>query len=129
MSRGRNIYLLLLVLWTGFIFVLTSIPNPPHIGMARNMDKGVHFFIYGVSGLILALYLKGGGKRNRVILISTLIFVGLVGGLDEIHQMWISGRAASFYDWMADISGGISGSLAIIFFLHRGQPPVAAIHV
>ena len=69
-------------------------------------DKLVHFCYFGVMTLLLA---HGVGRRWLWL---PLVLVPLVGALDEWHQLYVPGRDASVYDWMADLAGAIVAGYA-----------------
>ena len=54
-------------------------------------------------------------KRKNQILI-TIIWGFLYASTDELHQMFINGRNASFLDVLLDTSGVIFGILLIIIY-------------
>jgi VanZ family protein len=99
------------------------------------MDKFAHAAEYGVFAILLfrAFFwpqYKGLRKEdlNRSALLILLIS-GLYGLSDEIHQMYVPGRAATFPDWLADFAG--SGlAVALCLFLtyprqrEKSSPPL-----
>lgn len=103
------------VLWAGFILLLTSWPSaglPASLSVA-GVDKVGHFGLYGVLGFLVGRALP----RRRVLstLVAAALGIALFGALDEWHQVLVPGRAASILDWVADISGTITG----LFISHR----------
>jgi len=56
------------------------------------------------------------GKKNGVI---TLIIVALYASTDEIHQLFVPGRAGLFTDVLIDTAGGIIGVI-VTYFVIRG---------
>ena len=106
----RQIYLTLLVLWVGFTFLLTSIPDPRFEVPFAYADKVAHFGIYGVMGFLFALWRRESGGKARGAVLSALVFVAFVGAVDEIHQHWIPGRSMDVIDWLADAAGGGIGA-------------------
>jgi len=91
------------------IFYLSSrskINIPIH---KANIDKILHFLEYAILGILSfrAFY----NIRKKLDL--PIIFIIFYSISDELHQSFIPGRDASFYDALADILGGIFG---IIFF-------------
>ena len=115
MEAGRRKYLILLAIWIGFTFILTSIPHPPKVVGLHHFDKVVHFFIYAVTGALFTKYLQAGKVRKWFLLLMfSMIFVALIGGIDEIHQGWIAGRTPDIADWLADVAGGCGGSVFLV---------------
>ena len=99
--------------WLGAILTATSLPNSvvPDVRF-RFADKGLHFFMYGGLGLLLARAMHNPPRttRTRVVLAAFLLVVA-IGGLDEWHQHYIRGRSTELADWMADSAGGLVGAL------------------
>ncbi|RMG59284.1 MAG: hypothetical protein D6713_05885 [Deltaproteobacteria bacterium] len=114
MKKQSRKYLLLFALWVCLIFVLTSIPKAGGISPFPHFDKVAHFSVYFVAGFLFSRYLREEGKNRESILIITIFVISLVGGIDEIHQRWISGRVCSIYDWIADMAGGAGGAFVVV---------------
>jgi len=101
-------------LWGGFLFLVTSWPNPPAVAAGGfPLDKLTHFLLYGVEAFLLhrAIEWKGrpGFTWSRVLAIAGTMT--LWGALDEAHQNWIPGRRTDSADLAADIAGGTVGAL------------------
>jgi VanZ family protein len=111
----RRIYLTLLVLWVGFTFLLTSIPDPNFEVPLPFADKLAHFGFYGVMGFLCAMWRRESGGSARGALLFALAFVAFVGAVDEVHQHWIPGRSMDVIDWLADAAGGGIGGLFSAF--------------
>lgn len=81
--------------------------------------KGAHFLEFaGLAVLIFnALYSSSG--RSRPILSFGLTAAYAV--TDEIHQIFVEGRACRFFDWLVDCSGAASALafICLIIFLSR----------
>jgi VanZ family protein len=87
----------------------------PDIGVSW-FDKILHFIVFGILGLLTARGFRhstGTRMRDRFMSWSIIICI-LYGASDEIHQLWIPGRFASFWDWIADILGIITFILIYI---------------
>ena len=65
------------------------------------LDKAAHFVYYGI---IAGLLSHAVGLRWLIV---PLILVPVIGAADEWHQMFVVGRDASFWDWMADEFGTV----------------------
>jgi VanZ family protein len=72
-----------------------------------NSDKFLHFFVYGLLGMLAArgmLFAKSKFLNKHYLLFAFLL--GSTFGLsDEIHQYFVPGRCADVYDWLADSLG------------------------
>jgi VanZ family protein len=86
-----------------FFMAVTLFVGAEQVGKAHlfpaSWDKVAHFVYYGTMAILLA---HGLGRRWLWI---PLVMVPAVGALDEWHQMYVPGRDASFFDWMADAAG------------------------
>lgn len=90
------------------IFILSSIPSlkPPSLGFSFQ-DKLAHFLEFGIFGFFLQRsfnYLFA----NRFKVYCLVFLIGSAyGALDEIHQLFVSGREATVEDFIADTIGVI----------------------
>ncbi len=104
------------LLWAAIVYccaigVLSHLPGD-EIPTIVIWDKAVHFLEYIPLGLLLTgwLILRSGPGRRLVVLYSVL-GVAMLGGIDEIHQAFVPGRVPSGFDLIADVLGGLVGSL------------------
>ena len=73
--------------------------------------KNAHFFVYLVLGLLVVNGLRSSGiKGYKKIGISIAICV-LYAISDEVHQLFVPGRAGQIKDVLIDSSGAIVGIL------------------
>jgi VanZ family protein len=113
-----------LVVYCSFIFYLSSLPGGS-IGFLPFSDKIKHFFLYLVLGSIFAYFLKNL-KSNltwTMLGIITLFFTLIYGLSDEIHQLFVPGRAFDMTDLLADALGGTSGAFLILFLHEFSRTP------
>ena len=99
------------------LFIQSSIGTIeiPDIGVTW-LDKILHFIVFGILGLLTARGFRHSTStrlRSQFMSLSIIICI-LYGASDEIHQLWIPGRFASFWDWIADILGIITFILIYI---------------
>jgi VanZ family protein len=101
------------ILYAGLIFWLSSISTLPHI--PENSDKFFHFIEYFVFA-VLIWRAFGLGKfwffNSKQALLTTFI-ASTYAASDEFHQLFVPGRSASIYDWIADVAG-ILGMLTLM---------------
>ena len=101
------------VLYSLLIFYLSSISTVPQL--PQNSDKVLHFTEYFVFATLLWRAFGRGTfwffKRSYAIL--TLCIGALYAASDEVHQLFVPGRTASVYDWIADVAG-ILGMLTLM---------------
>lgn len=106
---------MLLGFWVLFTFLLTSIPNPQFDLSLPYADKIAHIGFYGMMGFLYAMWRRESGGSASGAVLSALVFVALVGAVDEVHQHWIPGRSTDVIDWLADAAGGGIGALSSAF--------------
>ena len=115
-----NRYSLLALLYYGLISLASHIPGKTlsHIGF-NFWDKGVHFVVYFILGCLLYLsFFEAARRRPAVALVFAVGIVLFLGTLDELHQLFVSGRDASLGDAVADTLGGTVGGL-LVFYRRR----------
>jgi len=100
-------------LWGGFLFILTSWPNPPVIRSGGfPLDKLTHFALYAVEAFLLYRAVSWPGRTgfaaSRVLTVVGILAVW--GALDEAHQEWIPGRMMDSGDLAADVAGAAVGA-------------------
>lgn len=78
-------------------------------------DKIIHFIVYGVYGVFTAFAFIPFNFRKRTLVVLIIIWGGLFGASDEIHQYFVPGRFCEFSDWAADILGIIFST----FFINK----------
>jgi VanZ family protein len=127
------------VLWTGVIFGLSSIPGTqlPPVDLPQ-ADKLAHLLVYSVLGaLVLRGVRRNGFKRGGSQIgvgagagagVGAGVGVGwrwgdfavaimlttLYGISDEIHQYWTPNRTPDWHDVVADALGAGLGALAFV---------------
>ncbi len=89
-------FMLFMLFWGG--------RQPLAVGLfPQPYNKLAHLVTYGV--LALALWVGVKGKRPFLI----FIFVSAVGGLDELHQIYLPGRRAAWDDFFVDaLAAGVA---------------------
>ena len=112
--------------WLVFQLLLTSLPGRmlPDLDSSLPIDKVAHVGMYGMLGLLLvratltdtAQSAGPLGPLGRLLLLAAAI--SSLGAVDELHQLFIPGRAAEVGDWLADTIGGVCG-LATGFLLMK----------
>ncbi len=72
-----------------------------------------HFSEYAALGFLGALFLHTYSMKRIVSLCYAVSFSALYAVTDEIHQIFVPGRAAQFSDFLVDTSGALCGALAV----------------
>ncbi|MBI2423778.1 MAG: VanZ family protein [Candidatus Hydrogenedentes bacterium] len=118
----RPRYLLLIFLYCGFIFWLSSqsrIPDP--ILYFPGKDKVAHLALYTGLGFLISW----GRLRSRpdagwaTLYLVPVLFVGLYGLSDEIHQRYVSNRNFDLFDLAADVVGGLLAQVILYMTVIR----------
>ena len=86
-----------------------------------NSDKFLHFFVYGILGMLIARGMLAAKSKllNDKYLLFTLLFGFLFGLSDEVHQYFVPGRHADFFDWLADCLGILVFAWLYPKFIHK----------
>ncbi|MCX6151698.1 MAG: VanZ family protein [Ignavibacteriales bacterium] len=113
------IYIPLVVYWI-VLLVATSLPGRelPNLGIS---DKLEHFAAYTILAILLCFTYLFQSKfkfLNARPYLFTLLTAILYGSIDEIHQLFIPGRACDIRDLTADSIGGIIG-IIIVYIISR----------
>lgn len=126
---------LLVVLWMALIFCLSHQPatesNSLSTGITERVmaiiervtsdidfdvsnfnhiiRKNAHFFAYLVLGILVSNALKSNGLKGSNRFIIALLICILYAISDEVHQLFIPGRAGQVRDVIIDSAGAIVG--------------------
>lgn len=74
-----------------------------------------HFTIFALLGCSAAvMFLSNTGMRGKRLFFLTLAFCFVYACSDEIHQIFVSGRAFQLSDVFTDTSGSLAGILTVI---------------
>ncbi len=114
-----------------FILFVCLIPMPAEAKtmyrMIPNVDKWVHFFFFfGLSITFLFDYKFNNQKSGSFfkIALMTLLTVTLFGGLIEVLQAAFTARSASWFDFLSDFNGALTG--LVILFLFKKTKAIRA---
>ena len=97
------------------IFMLSSrskLPLPDSV-VFPGMDKVLHALAFGCFAFSFSYWLGRDMWKSKpaVCVLIVCIAAACYGASDEIHQMFVPGRDASVYDWIADCTGALAASL------------------
>jgi len=119
--RRKHLYLLLTLGWLFGIWYVSSIPSYslPSAGDVGSMIA--HLVEYFVLTLLVAKTLDEHEQPfHHHSVVPVFLFMALLAGIDELHQLWIPGRTASWIDFSFDVVGIMFGfSLYVIGFGFR----------
>ncbi len=114
------------VLYTGLIFALSSIPNLAPPGNIKFEDKLAHIAEYFFWGLLLRRALGRVLKAPHSFIAAVAIVTGAcLAYLDESYQRTV-GRHYDVYDMAADATGVVMAQIVTDILLRRtarGLPP------
>lgn len=80
-------------------------------------DKAVHFAFYGILTTIAGLAFP----KIRILLLGLMIIA--IGGIDEIHQIFVPGRQPGLDDLAADALGCLPALLLVIWLRKKFVSP------
>lgn len=128
----RKVLFILLILYTAFIFYLSS--EPANISRTRNrkiietvkittgkdidkkvgrerldfyVRKNAHFFLYMLLGTLTFLYLIHTKIKRKFITAFSFCFLYAIS--DEVHQYFVPGRGPRAKDVLIDSAGALIG--------------------
>ncbi len=112
--RQPRFWLLGFTTWFVVLWILSSGAQPEGIMPTFPFgDKVAHFgYFFGGSGLLTAYFFtrRLGEPCWKIISLSVILTLGLIGLLDEFHQSFVSGRSGNDpFDWFADVLGAAAG--------------------
>lgn len=118
-----SIWLLALIGWTGLLWTLSSIEGGVGAEYFPHFDKLQHFCYFLSGGVLFAGWRYSRAPESAVwknIVLRTVLVMGTVGALDEVHQLFTPGRSGGDpWDWMADLAGSCAGALVFKSFHRR----------
>lgn len=74
--------------------------------------KGMHFIEFCVLSVICLILLKNYKLKHSPII--TIVLVSVYAVIDEVHQIYVEGRGASFQDWLLDCFGVLTGVIIVM---------------
>jgi VanZ family protein len=105
-----------LVLWSAVVVFVGGLEDVQVPKLPRHTDKLAHFLMYGVGGGLAAF---AGHVRGRGAGWAGLLFVLLVGAVDELRQTTLATRQGDVLDWVADAAGAITFYFLVAMILRR----------
>ena len=109
------------LIYFAFIWFLSS--GEISVDIAKT-DKFLHVAEYAIMGFLFAFGFNLNTHNFRKTGKFCFLFAALTGAVDEIHQYFILGRSACFYDFFADIIGcaiGLALWLVLINLLNWNE--------
>lgn len=119
-NKVSLIYIPLAIYW-GIIFIATSIPIDPMPKLFNAQDKLEHFTAYFILAVLFSFTFHFQEKVplfKKYFFILSMLLIMFYGALDELHQLIVPGRYCDILDWLADVTGGLIGIIAVHFFIN-----------
>ena len=136
LNKKKIVNLVLLALWMGLIFYMSSkngekstgqsdliinTLNTLGVNLSGNFGefasvivrKAAHVCEYMILSLLLYNVLKDYITITKKIMIYTILGVILYAMSDELHQVFVPGRAGRIQDVLIDTIGGIVGLIVV----------------
>ncbi len=73
--------------------------------------KGAHFSEFAVLGILSFLLVKSYGFSRKICTLSALLYCLIFAVCDEVHQLFVDGRAGRIIDVCIDFAGSVLGAL------------------
>ena len=97
---------------------------PVH-GAMRKLGHWAEYFVLAVL-ILRALRNETGKKWELRHAVHTLVFILLYALSDELHQVFVPSRTASFGDVMIDVLGGICGIFWMVWYRRGTLAPLTS---
>lgn len=113
------------------LFGMTGFPGEGLGGLEHLLRKTAHFLEYFVLGSLALLAVRPRGDRARSPRLRTVGWAALLCAgyavTDEVHQLFVPGRAGHWRDVLIDSAGAVTGILLLLVASgHGGRPRHAA---
>lgn len=139
LTKKKLINLVLLIIWMSFIFYMSgktanastkdsnfviNLINSLGLNFSENFGefasvivrKGAHLTEYMVLCILICNVISDYIEKDTRIYIYSIIGVFLYACSDELHQIFVPGRAGRFTDVLIDTTGGIIGIFIIMIY-------------
>jgi VanZ family protein len=107
--RLRFAVILSTVYWIA-LATLTHVPKLPTVRLAPG-DKTAHYVAYAILAFLLSWVWTASGRAFPKGMLVVLPVTILYGAIDELTQIPVPGRYGEWYDWYADTTGAVTGTL------------------
>ncbi len=99
-----------------------ELPQDKRDALAKRIDypirKAAHMTEYAVMGILAFAFLAGYMGENAKTYLASLLIAAIYAASDEIHQLFVPGRAGRFSDVCIDTLGVVLGLFAL-FLLQK----------
>lgn len=99
-----------------------ELPQDKMAALAERIDypirKAAHMTEYAIMGILAYAFLAGYWEKKAQTYLAALLIAALYAASDEIHQLFVPGRAGRFSDVCIDTLGALLGLFAL-FLLQK----------
>ncbi|MFC1564601.1 VanZ family protein [candidate division KSB1 bacterium] len=115
-------YYIPVLFWIFFIYLSSYLLKDNSISRSiLHLDKVVHFFEYGILGFLFlrAIYYSQSERELPRSLLTAFGITIFFAAFDELHQIYVPGRTASFMDFAADFAGIIAAIFVFRYIVKK----------
>jgi len=111
------------ILYSGGIFYISSIPNVRTPLPEIRFDLILHILVYTPFGFLVARGIFGSQSSVswKMLLFLTFLISFLYGASDEYHQFFVVGRDSEIIDLLADTIGGLIGGTIFLLRINKNR--------
>lgn len=118
MKRRFTVYVVLLIVYMGIIFWVSSLPGEqltPESALGIIISASVkHVSAYAILGILMSVVIAQVSNKTLSIIFYSSTFSSCYGIFDEIHQYFVPTRYCTLLDMYINIIGSITG---VLFYL------------
>ena len=131
MKKTKWLYLVLSILWAGFIFWNSSQNAEVSSALSDGVinifgltvsefwvRKSAHFCAFALLGVLIELFFAADRSVRQIPICTILLVCLLTACIDETIQLFPVGRSSELRDVWIDFSGSLTGTLAL-WGLHK----------
>jgi VanZ family protein len=118
LSRQQKLTIIALVFYWLALFIFAHMPIPELVRKADVSDKGLHMLAYLILTFLFWSAIKHNKKVNwrKATVWLVLLVVVLYSVLDEVLQGFVQGRSCDAMDFVADLTGTLTGLIVLSIF-------------
>jgi len=83
------------------------------------LRKAAHLFNFFVFGICVTNAVRQLSGNMRRVFWASLIWCSAYAAFDELHQVFVPGRAGMWQDWLIDTAGAFLGAGAVLYVVWR----------
>ena len=116
---------LAVIAYCALLFWMSSGPIPAAAPIAFDgLDKLLHAAAYGLLAAMVFHGMLRSGRPwpPRALFWVPVLFTALYGASDEFHQYFVPTRSCDALDWLADLTGALATTAALLALSRRLVP-------